>query len=410
MNFAHRLPFHYGWLVIATGCLGLFACLGMARFAFGMLLPSMGVSLELNYDEMGYIGTANFAGYFTAVLFIGPLVGKFGSRKVASVGLLLISFTMISMGYCDSFVEFLILYTLTGLGSGAVNVPITGLAMNWFGRTKRGKAAGFLSVGSGLAIMLTGWLIPIVNQYEGADGWRISWIILGCLSLLIAALAYTFLRNTPADLGLQPVADTVSVEKNKHQPPSAEPVKKQPFWRITTHLGLIYFGFGFTYVIYATFIVTTLINERGFTESTAGQFWFWVGFFSLFSGPLFGTLSDRFGRKAGLVTVFTLQTCAYALVGVNLPELFLYVSVFLFGITAWSIPTIIAASVGDFMGPQRAVAGLSVVTIFFGVGQIAGPAIVGAMAEQSSTFSGGYLMAAGVTISASILAMALRKN
>jgi len=33
-------------------------------------------------------------------------------------------------------------------------------------------------------------------------------------------------------------------------------------------------------VIYATFIVTTLVRERGFSESLAGNFWMWVGILS----------------------------------------------------------------------------------------------------------------------------------
>lgn len=407
-GWAQRLPFHYGWLVIATGSLGVFSCLGLARFSFGMLLPSMGVDLKLTYDEMGYIGTANFVGYFAVVLVMGPMVGKFGTRNVVSTGLLLIALTMISVSFADHFLLVLALYTLTGVGSGAANVPIMGLVSHWFGRSRRGKAAGFLLVGGGAAIMLSGWLIPAINLHEGVVGWRTSWLILGGLSMFIAAIAYTFLRNAPAELGLEQVPDTANFISNNSNP-IAGSVKESDFWRVTTHLGLIYFGFGFTYVIYATFIVTTLVQERNFSEATAGQFWFWVGFFSMFSGPLFGSLSDKLGRKAGLVTVFSMQTCAYALVAFNLPDAFLYVSIFMFGITAWSIPVIMAASVGDYMGPAKAVSAFSAITMFFGIGQIAGPAIAGIMAEQTSTFSGGYLMAAGVTISAVLLALALRK-
>jgi nitrate/nitrite transporter NarK len=47
------------------------------------------------------------------------------------------------------------------------------------------------------------------------------------------------------------------------------------------------------------FIVTVLVREWGFAESVAGTFWMWIGFLSLFSGPVFGTLSDRLGRKTG---------------------------------------------------------------------------------------------------------------
>jgi len=48
---------HYGWYVVATGTLCLFASLGLGRFSLGVLLPSMGRALQLSYLQMGLIGT-----------------------------------------------------------------------------------------------------------------------------------------------------------------------------------------------------------------------------------------------------------------------------------------------------------------------------------------------------------------
>ena len=59
---------HYGWVIVVTGTMVLFSCLGLGRFALGMLLPSMGISLELSYSQMGLIGTGNFAGYMASVI------------------------------------------------------------------------------------------------------------------------------------------------------------------------------------------------------------------------------------------------------------------------------------------------------------------------------------------------------
>ena len=47
---------HYGWIIVMVGTLVIFACLGLARFAFGMLLPSMSAGLGISYDEMGFFG------------------------------------------------------------------------------------------------------------------------------------------------------------------------------------------------------------------------------------------------------------------------------------------------------------------------------------------------------------------
>ena len=38
---------HYGWVIVLVGTLTIFACLGLARFAFGMLLPSMSSALQM---------------------------------------------------------------------------------------------------------------------------------------------------------------------------------------------------------------------------------------------------------------------------------------------------------------------------------------------------------------------------
>jgi len=42
-----------------------------------------------------------------------------------------------------------------------------------------------------------------------------------------------------------------------------------------------------------------MVEEYAYAEASAGGFWSWVGFFSLFSGTLFGLLSDKMGRKIG---------------------------------------------------------------------------------------------------------------
>jgi len=41
---------HDGWIIVATGALVLFSCLGLARFAYTMLLPAMQEGLGLPYD------------------------------------------------------------------------------------------------------------------------------------------------------------------------------------------------------------------------------------------------------------------------------------------------------------------------------------------------------------------------
>lgn len=398
-----RLPFHYAWVIVLAGTLVVFVCLGLGRFALGMLLPAMGASVGLDYAQMGFIGTGNFIGYLVAVVASGALVARLGARKLIFAGMVVVAVSMILVGRARGFSEILFFYVLTGIGSGAANVPVMGLVSHWFGRSWRGKAAGLIISGAGLAIVFSGFLVPVVNDAVGPEGWRLSWTVLGAVSLLGAAVCGMLLRDRPAEMGLEAVG-------GDDLPPGVEPADRPASGSgrgVILHLGGIYFLFGFTYPVYATFIVITMVHERGFAEAAAGQFWAWVGFLSIFSGPVFGALSDRLGRRAGMVVVFALHTASYLLVAGDLPVGFLYLSIGLFGISAWSIPTIMAATVGDYMGPERAAAALGLITFFFGIGQIAGPAIAGGLAEAAGGFASSYLMAAVMAGVAIVLALFL---
>ncbi len=386
-----REPFHYGWIIAGTGTLCIMACLGFGRFALGMLLPSMATTLRLSYSQMGFISTVNFLGYLVAVLASGFWVARIGSRRLIFISLLVVGVSMSLISQAKSFPYVLVLYGLTGLGSGATNVPVMGLVSPWFSRTKRGRAAGFIVIGSGFAIIISGKLIPFINKLSGAEGWRVSWLVLGGAVILIAFLSYLLLRDRPEEKGLKPLGG-----ESTASPSTVAQRGKQNIYAsgIMYYLGTIYFLFGYTYVIYATFIVTSLVKERGFSESVAGDFWAWVGFLSLFSGPVFGTLSDRLSRKAGLIIVFSLQMLSYLLAASGLPGVFLYLSIGFYGIVAWSIPSIMAAAVGDYVGARKAASAFGLVTFIFGFGQISGPAVAGLLAEKTGSFSSSFYMAA----------------
>jgi MFS family permease len=402
-----RQPFHYGWVIVAAGMLCTLAALGFGRFALGMLLPSMAATLDLSYSEMGFIGTANFLGYLVSVLLSGRFAGRIGPRKFIFLALLAVGISMSLVSRAAGFLAVLVLYTITGMGSGAVNVPVMGLVSTWFSSGMRGRAAGFIVIGSGFAIMLSGRLIPYVNRRIGPEGWRTSWLILGGFVVLIAFIGFALLRDRPEDKGLAPLGGDDAAAKPR---PGAERKETNIYRKgVIYHLGTIYFLFGYTYVIYATFIVTALVKEWGFPEGVAGNFWMWIGFLSLFSGPVFGTLSDRLGRKSGLIMVFSLQAVSYLLIATRMPGVFLYLSIGCYGLVAWSIPSIMAAAMGDYVGARKAAEAFGLVTFIFGLGQITGPAVAGMLAERAGSFSGSFYMAAAFAGLAIVLTGFLRK-
>lgn len=367
---------HYGWIVALSGVGVLFSCLGLGRFSLGMILPSMGSSLSLNYSQMGWIGTANFAGYMAGVIAAGKVASRIGARRSIVLGLFLVALSMICISRAQGFMSVTGWYLLTGVGSGLANVPMMGLVSHWFFKSARGKAAGLMLTGNSLGIIFSGLFIPWLNLHEGADGWRDCWFYMGLLALFFAIVSACLIRNSPHDMGMVPAG-------RPEPPPLAE--KKGPSG-ILNRLGLLYGLFGATHVIYITFIVTMLVNERGFGENSAGLFWVMFGGLSVLSGPVMGSLSDRIGRTKVIALVFVLFASAYLIMALSLPDLFLYCSVVVFGISAWSIPTILSAAVGDYMGPERAARAFGYITVFCGFGQVIGPALAGELADFSGTF------------------------
>jgi len=402
---SQKLPFHYGWLIVAAGSLGTFACIGLARFALGMLLPAMGQDLLLSYSQMGAISTANFLGYLAGIVGCSYLVRRFGARRLTTAALLLSGFSMVGIGFASSLVSIMGLYILTGIGTAMANIPIMAVLSSWFASRLRGKAAGFVVSGNGAAIVFAGQAVPWLNGMT-LYTWRLSWVVLGVVVILIGIVCLLVLRNRPQDMGLAPAGQ--EAHGNVGQPHQLHRERTVPL-RLILHLGAIYFIFGFTFVSYATFIVTTMVQQYGFSQQTAGSFWSWVGLLSLFSGPLFGMLADRISRRFSLMVVFSVQTLAYLLAGLHLSVPFLFLSIGCFGIVAWSIPSIMAALTGDYAGPDKTFALFSAITFIFAIGQVAGPFLAGLIAEQTGSFSGSYLLAAALTGMAVLLALLLPK-
>ncbi len=390
----------------------------------------MQAALDLSNTQTGGLATANFVGYLTLAVIGGFLASRYGPRRVVSVSMLLIGVTMVLTGLVNSFQGALVWRLLTGVGSGGSNVPVMALLPAWFAARRRGLATGIAAGGSSVGLMITGPLVPRILETFGEDGWRYSWFILGGFVLLLGLLAFALLRDRPQEKGLRPIAAEPSSETGAGGQPDS-PQKANTSLRngslraarqSTTsldwgkvyrsgavwHLALVYIAFGFSYIIYATFFAKYLQAEGGYTKEAAGSLWAIVGWISIFCGLIWGTISDLIGRKYGLALVYLTQAVCFAVFALWQTPAGYTVSVVLFGLTAWSIPGIVAATCGDYLGSQLAPAALGFVTLFFGLGQAAGPSVAGAIADATGSFGPAFLMAAGVAILGGVGSLLLR--
>ena len=412
---------HYGWIVIFMGLLTTIAAHGFGRMSYTVILPSMKTALNLTYTQMGWLGTGNFVGYLTMAIVGGFLAARFGTRIVITLALILMGATLVLTGLAQSFKFAFAMRLLTGLGNGASYVPAMALGSAWFTMHRRGLATGIVSAGIGIGMMIAGFGVPQVLNAFGPQGWRYSWFILGGAVTLIAGIVYLFVRSRPDEMGLQQVGeiqeetDSSSMNSGQIKKASAlqwtEVIKMGAVW----YLGVVYFFYGLSYIIYLTFF-TSYLHDIGVDQIWAGRLFGWLGALSIFCGVIWGGISDRLGRSKGSALAYLVLAISYIIYALSY---FIYdsyeikfgfmLSAIFFGLTAWSVPTIMAAAAGDFVGPRLAPAGLGFITLFFGIGQAIGPTLGGYLRDVTQTFTVPFLVAAAISLLGMLASFYLKK-
>jgi MFS family permease len=335
----------------------------------------------------------------------GYLATRLGPRRIISLSLGLVGCGLILTGFSDSFAFALVMRTLVGAGSAGSNVPILALASAWFTSRRRGMATGILVSGSSIALLLLGPLIPYILQTFSSSGWRVCWYFLGSFTLGIALLTYLFLRDYPEELNLKPFGAP--------SPPPAfsasSTIKNIYAFRPLWHLAVVFFTFGFSYVIYMQYFSAYLINEAKVGTERAGDYLMLLGILSIFCGPIWGMVSDRIGRNYGMALVFLTQGTSYLFFGL-VPSPFGHLaSTILFGLTAWSIPSIMAAAVGDLVGPRLAPAALGFIIFIFSTGQALAPPLAGKIADLTGSFTPAFILSAVVAFAGMAGALFIRQ-
>jgi len=405
---ADRPTLHYAWIVLATGTAVVFGSLGLARFGYSVILPAMQHELSLDNTQAGMLASANLVGYLTLSALGGAVASRFGPRMVVSIGLAVAGFSMVLTGLVDHLLPAALWRFASGIGSGASNVPVMALLSAWFTVQRRGLASGIAVSGSSIALILLGPVTPPILAAFSEDGWRVCWFLFGAATLFLAVISYLLIRNRPEEKGIKPYGDgtpgSSATQGNTGTLSWGHVYRSFTVW----HLGWVYVAFGFSYIIYMTFFVKRLVSEGGYTQEAAGSLFMAMGWLSLVCGVSWGWVSDIIGRRRALIIIYVIHGIAFGLFALWAKPAGFILSTILFGISAWSIPAIMAAACGDILGPRMAPAALGFITLFFGIGQALGPSIAGHLADVTGSFAPSFLLAAAIAFLGAIGAYLLR--
>ncbi|MCX5798997.1 MAG: MFS transporter [Proteobacteria bacterium] len=400
---------HYAWIIAFTGALVTILAHGFGRMSYSVILPSMKDGLSLSYTQLGSIAMGNFIGYLCLAIVGGFLAARFGVRRVVFISLIVIGISLFLTGLTESFVFAFFMRLITGAGNGSSYVPIMALPAAWFVAKKRGLATGIVSGGIGVGLFLAGIILPPIISSFGKDGWRYAWFFMGIVVFILASVCYLFLRNNPQEKGLSIYGGE---EEQKGGPKVTlfsafkDIVVEPEIWK----LGCVYFMYGFSYIIYLTFFVAYLTKEVGVAPVAAGRIFAVLGFFSIFCGVIWGWISDVLGRRYGSMLAYITLASSYVIFAFWKDTTGFYLSSIIFGITAWSIPTIMAAASGDAVGGRLAPAGLGFITLFFGIGQALGPVLGGYIKDATGTFANAFMLSTAISIVGAVGSLILKKR
>ena len=400
---------HYAWIVAFTGTLVVVLSHGFGRMSYSVILPSMKEGLALDYTQVGLIATGNFIGYLCLAVIGGFLAARFGVRKVAFAALLVMGISLFLTGLSESFGFAFLMRLITGMGNGASYVPLMALPAAWFVAEKRGLATGIVAAGIGIGMSISGLILPYFITRYGQEGWRHAWYVMGSIVFVLSFVCYAFLRDSPREKGLAIYGGGVELPAGPRVTLFSawkDVVGEKEIWK----LGGVYFMYGFSYIIYITFFIAYLTKEMGLAAKSAGEVFAVLGFFSIFCGVVWGGISDVVGRRLGALFAYLTLALSYILLAYWKGPSGFYLSAVIFGITAFSIPAIMAAAAGDAVGGRLAPAGLGFITLFFGIGQALGPFIAGSIKDATGLFSNAFLLSAFVSLAGAAGSLIMKKK
>jgi MFS family permease len=194
--------FYYGWIIVAVGLVSMAFWYGI-RSSFSVFYVALLEDFPWSRGESAGVQSMALLTYTIMAPLVGGLIDRFGPRRVIVPGILILSTGLFLCGSIESLAQFYIYYSvIAGIGVSCIAiVAYSAILAHWFEK-KRGLASGIAVSGMGLGTFV---MVPLSQHFISLWGFRLSFILLGILVLIILLpLNGLLLRHKPQELGLYP--------------------------------------------------------------------------------------------------------------------------------------------------------------------------------------------------------------
>jgi predicted MFS family arabinose efflux permease len=350
------------------GIAGFFATavtFGPARNGYGLFLPEIRAEFGLSTQMLGFVASGLYAGYLGALLAVGLLAARIGPRFPVLVGLLSAGVGMALVALSPSPAVLAAGVVLAGTGAGWSWAPYNDAVDREVPATSRDRVLSVVSTGTTFGIVVAGVAALAATTY--GLPWRAAWFAFAAVSLAAAALNAALLSLRPAVAG---EAKTVGwPDLGWFWCPASAP------------LFGVALSFGVTNAVYWSFAADLVSGAAGSSPATGPLLYVGLGAFG-FAGLVTGDAVARFGLRRTLAATLVSLGVAVALLGLAPGSLAaIAASAVLFGSGVMFMSALLSLW-SSAVFRERPSTGFSAALILFGIGSIAGPALVGAAADE----------------------------
>ena len=355
---------------------------GPARNGYGLFLPDIREEFGLSTEVLGFVASGLYAGYLASLLAVGLLAARTGPRLPVLAGLLSAGVGMALVALSPNPTVLAAGVVLAGTGAGWSWAPYNDAVGRTVPSSSEARALSIISTGTTFGIAVAG-LAALAAATYGLP-WRAAWFSFAACSLVVAALNAALLPRGSAGL-----RETESV---------GWPGLGWFWCAASAPLFVVALSFGVVNAVYWSFAVD-LISGAG--PSAGPLLYITLGAFG-FAGLATGDAVARFGLSRTLAGTLVALGVAAGLLGLAPGSLAAVgASAVLFGAGVMFMSALLSVWSSDVFR-ERPSTGFSAVLLLFGIGSIAGPALVGAAVDRYGLGSM-FLLVAALSILTSLV-------
>lgn len=161
---------------------------GMARFSWGLMMPSIAEDIPFTPRLSGIIAACSYLAYCLSVVGASFLVSRFGPRLPAVIAALCAAAGMLLLAASHSPAMLASGLFIAGLSSGLASPSLASAVTRTVAENNQAMVNTVINAGTGAGIILT---VPVLAFVPG--GWRIACVVFGVMAVLCLLPAIRYL-------------------------------------------------------------------------------------------------------------------------------------------------------------------------------------------------------------------------